>query len=179
MSVHCRTLLSISFLTCRNEFGVRFLILLCQTNDLYGEQFPWYRKHAGQKQTLHRVASNTRKRVNACIAERGWHFQHLQEWVAWLFDHSLYGQHLKGRDLLKELGVDGRIILKLIFMYEDVVSLILLSSYICQTSLRDIWRVHYHILNCRPRGAAIYKILKCRLLTCFHDHLTVNVTMKA
>jgi hypothetical protein len=57
-------------------------------------------------ETLHRVASNMRKRVNACIAERGGHFQHLkqhcllfflfqcnffykytcQEWVAWLFD---------------------------------------------------------------------------------------------
>jgi hypothetical protein len=27
--------------------------------------------------TLHRVASNMRKRVNACIDERGGHFQHL------------------------------------------------------------------------------------------------------
>jgi hypothetical protein len=27
--------------------------------------------------TLHRVASNVRKRVYACIAERGGHFQHL------------------------------------------------------------------------------------------------------
>jgi hypothetical protein len=27
--------------------------------------------------TLRRVASNMRKRVNACIAERGGHFQHL------------------------------------------------------------------------------------------------------
>jgi hypothetical protein len=28
-------------------------------------------------ETLQRVASNMRKRVNACIAERGGHFQHL------------------------------------------------------------------------------------------------------
>jgi hypothetical protein len=28
-------------------------------------------------ETLHRVASDMRKRVNACIAERGGHFQHL------------------------------------------------------------------------------------------------------
>jgi hypothetical protein len=28
-------------------------------------------------ETLHQAASNMRKRVNACIAERGEHFQHL------------------------------------------------------------------------------------------------------
>jgi hypothetical protein len=28
-------------------------------------------------ETLHGVASNMRRRVNACIAERGGHFQHL------------------------------------------------------------------------------------------------------
>jgi hypothetical protein len=62
--------------------------------------------------TLHRVASDMRKRVNACIAERGGHFQHFiqhffffvfwfqcnlyfdkwnmcQEWVAWLFDQPV------------------------------------------------------------------------------------------
>jgi hypothetical protein len=66
-------MISRSYLTCQNEFTDKFpdspvsnkstISRLCIANVI--------------AETLHRVAANMRDRVNACIAERGGHFQHL------------------------------------------------------------------------------------------------------
>jgi hypothetical protein len=63
-----------SYLTCQNEFlGTHFSILPCQTNWQY---LVWWTVSV-TAETVHRFASDMRKRVNACIiAERGGHFQH-------------------------------------------------------------------------------------------------------
>jgi hypothetical protein len=66
-------LTSRSYSSCQNEFRDTFPILLCQTCRQY---LVWWTVSV-TAEALHRVASNMRKRVNARIAERGGHFQHL------------------------------------------------------------------------------------------------------
>jgi hypothetical protein len=63
------------------SLGIHFPILLCQKkidNISSGEPFPV------TAETLHRVASNVRERVNARFAERGGHFQRLYN-IVFLF----------------------------------------------------------------------------------------------
>jgi hypothetical protein len=66
-------LASRSYLTCQNEFGDTFPHSPVPNKSTISRLVNRYR----DTETLHRVASNMRKRVNACIAERSGHFQHL------------------------------------------------------------------------------------------------------
>jgi hypothetical protein len=68
---HCLT--SRSYLTCQNEFRDTF------PDSPVPNKSTVYRlvNRFGDTGTPHWVASNMRKRVNACVAERGGHFQHL------------------------------------------------------------------------------------------------------
>jgi hypothetical protein len=66
-------LASRSYLTFRMSLGIHFPILLCQTNRQY---LVWWTVSV-TAETLHRIVSDMRKRVNSCTAERGRHFQHL------------------------------------------------------------------------------------------------------
>jgi hypothetical protein len=93
-----------SYLTCQNEFRDTFPDSPAPNKSTISRLVNRFRDTG----ILHRVASNMRKRVNACIAERSGHFQHLtlffsdfsviyfltnktcQEWVAWHFDHTVY-----------------------------------------------------------------------------------------
>jgi hypothetical protein len=68
---HC--LASRSYLTCPNEFRDTFYDSLVPNKSTVSRLVNRFRDTG----TLHRVASNMRKGVNACIAERGGHFQHL------------------------------------------------------------------------------------------------------
>jgi hypothetical protein len=65
--VLCRTLPGVSLLLSRLNLGVHFAILLCQTLEEIK------RKRRAELLTLHRVASNTRKRVN----------EYLHRWTRW------------------------------------------------------------------------------------------------
>jgi hypothetical protein len=66
-------LASRSDLTCQNEFRDTFPDSPVPNKSTISRLVNPFRDTG----TLHRVASNMRKRVNACIAERGGHFQHL------------------------------------------------------------------------------------------------------
>jgi hypothetical protein len=66
-------LASRSYLTCQNEFRDTFPDSPVQNKSTVSRLVNRFRDTG----TLYRVPSNTRKRVNACIAERGGHFQHL------------------------------------------------------------------------------------------------------
>jgi hypothetical protein len=66
-------LASRSYLTCQNEFRDTFPYFPVPNKSTISRLVNRYRDTG----TLHRVASNIRKRVNACIAERGGHFQRL------------------------------------------------------------------------------------------------------
>jgi hypothetical protein len=66
-------LASRSYLTCQNEFRDTFPDSPVPDKSTISRLMNRFR----DTETLHRVASNMRKRVNACIAERGGHFQHL------------------------------------------------------------------------------------------------------
>jgi hypothetical protein len=66
-------LASRSHLTCQNEFRDIFSDSPVPNKSTISRLVNRFRGTG----TLHRVASNMRKRVNAYIAERGGHFQHL------------------------------------------------------------------------------------------------------
>jgi hypothetical protein len=66
-------LASRSYLTCQNEFRDTFPDYPVPNKSTISRLANRFRDTG----TLHRAASNTRKSVNACIAERGGHFQHL------------------------------------------------------------------------------------------------------
>jgi hypothetical protein len=66
-------LASRSYLTCQNEFRDTFPDSPVPNKATISRLVNRFR----DTETLHRVASNMRKRINACIAERGGHFQHL------------------------------------------------------------------------------------------------------
>jgi hypothetical protein len=68
---HC--LVSRSYLTFQNEFKDTFPDSTVPNKSTISRLVNRFRDTG----TLHRVASNIKKRVNACIAERGGHFQHL------------------------------------------------------------------------------------------------------
>jgi hypothetical protein len=65
-------LASRSYLTCQNEFRDTFPASFVPNKSTVSCLVNRFRD-AG---TLHRAASNMRKRVNACITQRGGHFQH-------------------------------------------------------------------------------------------------------
>jgi hypothetical protein len=65
-------LVSRSYLTCQNEFMDTFTGSPVPNKSTTSRLVNCFR----DTQTLHRVASNT-KRVNACIPERDGYFQHL------------------------------------------------------------------------------------------------------
>jgi hypothetical protein len=65
-------LASRSYLTCQNEFRDTFPDSPVPNKSKVSRLV----NPLNDTETLHRVASNMRKRVNACIAERGGHFQH-------------------------------------------------------------------------------------------------------
>jgi hypothetical protein len=65
-------LASRSYLTYQNEFRDTFPDSPVPNKPTVSRLVNRFR----DTETLHRVASNMRKRVNACIAERGGHFQH-------------------------------------------------------------------------------------------------------
>jgi hypothetical protein len=62
-----------SYLTCQNEFSDTFPDSPVPNKSTISRLVNRFR----DTETLLRVASNTRKRVNACITERGGHLQHL------------------------------------------------------------------------------------------------------
>jgi hypothetical protein len=66
-------LASRSYLTCQNEFRDTFPDFPVPNKSTVSRLVNRFRDTG----TLHRVASNMRKRVNACIADRGGHFQQL------------------------------------------------------------------------------------------------------
>jgi hypothetical protein len=66
-------LASRSYLTCQNEFRDTFPNSPVPDKSTISRLVNRFR----DTETLLRVASDMRKRVNACIAERGGHFQHL------------------------------------------------------------------------------------------------------
>jgi hypothetical protein len=66
-------LASRSYLTCQNEFRDT----IPDSSVRNKSTIPHLVNHFHDTGTLHQVASNMRKRVNACIAECGGHFQHL------------------------------------------------------------------------------------------------------
>jgi hypothetical protein len=66
-------LASRSYLTCQNEFRDTFHDSPVPNKSTVSRLVNRFRDTG----TLHRVASNMKKRVNVCIAERGGHFQHL------------------------------------------------------------------------------------------------------
>jgi hypothetical protein len=66
-------LASRSYLTCQNEFRDTFPDSPVPNKSTISRLVNRF-CHTG---TSHRVASNMRKRVKACIAERDGHFQHL------------------------------------------------------------------------------------------------------
>jgi hypothetical protein len=68
---HCPA--SRSYLTCQNEFRDIFPDSPVPNKSTISRLVNRFRDTG----TLHRVASNVRKRVNACITERGGHYQHL------------------------------------------------------------------------------------------------------
>jgi hypothetical protein len=65
-------LASRSYLTCQNEFRETFPDPPVPNKSTISRLVNRFRDTG----TLHRVASDMRKRMNACIAERGGHFQH-------------------------------------------------------------------------------------------------------
>jgi Fe2+ or Zn2+ uptake regulation protein len=66
-------LASHSYLTCQNKFRDTFTDSPVPNKSTISRLVNHFRDTGA----LHRVASNMRKRVNACITERGGHFQHL------------------------------------------------------------------------------------------------------
>jgi hypothetical protein len=66
-------LASRSFLTCQNEFRDTFPDSPVPNKSTISRLV---NRYSGTG-TLYRVASDMRKKVNACIAESGGHFQHL------------------------------------------------------------------------------------------------------
>jgi hypothetical protein len=77
---HC--LASRSYLTCHSEFRDTFPDSPVPNKSTISRLVNRFRDTG----TLHRVASNSRKRVNACIAERGGHFQHLMQHCFFVYD---------------------------------------------------------------------------------------------
>jgi hypothetical protein len=66
-------LVSRSYLTCQNEFRDTFPDSPVPNKSTISRLVNRFRNTG----TLHRVTSNMRKRVNACIVKHGGHFQHL------------------------------------------------------------------------------------------------------
>jgi hypothetical protein len=66
-------LASLSYLTCKNEYKDVFPDSPMPNKSTLSRLVNRFRDIG----TLYRVASNMRKRVNVCIAERGGHFQNL------------------------------------------------------------------------------------------------------
>jgi hypothetical protein len=89
-------LASRSYLTCQNEFKDTFSDSPVPNKSTISRLVKRFRDTG----TLHRVASDMRKRVNACIAERGGHFQHLM-WHWFMFSdfnviYFLQIEHVSG-----------------------------------------------------------------------------------
>jgi hypothetical protein len=78
-------LASRSYLTCQNEFTDTFPDSPAPNKSTISRLVNRFCDTG----TLHRVALNTRKRVNACIAERGGHFQHLIQHCFWFSDFNV------------------------------------------------------------------------------------------
>jgi hypothetical protein len=80
---HC--LASCSYLTCQDVFRDTFPDSPMPNKSTISR----LANHFCDTGTLHRVASNMRKRVNACITECGWHFQHLYNIVFLFYDFNV------------------------------------------------------------------------------------------
>jgi hypothetical protein len=78
-------LASRSYLTCQNEFRDTFLDSPVPNKPTVSRLVNRFSDTGSEQDRNRSVASNVRKRVKACVAERGGHFQHLMQRTVFLF----------------------------------------------------------------------------------------------